>query len=80
MKTYKEWKALGMHVRKGEHHLKRNANGVPLFSQQQVDRDQPGRWAPAGSYYGASRSEMDFGDADYEGSMEEVLGGWDWYK
>ena len=38
--TWDEWKALGFHVKKGEKSMKRNIEGVALFSLEQVEKTQ----------------------------------------
>ena len=37
--TYDEWKALGFHVLKGQKSTERNAEQVPLFSLEQVEKN-----------------------------------------
>lgn len=64
-RTYDEWKHKGYQVKKGEKSRSRNASGVPIFTRQQVkSAEHPDPYA----------------GWDFEGSMEESLGGWDWYK
>lgn len=36
--TFKEWKALGYHVKKGEHGVKNEDNKV-VFTKEQVEQD-----------------------------------------
>lgn len=45
--TYEEWRLAGYFVRRGERSIGRNANGVPVFSELQVDE------------YGYSDEEME---------------------
>lgn len=63
--TFDQWKKISYHVKRGEKATRRNEEGVPLFSRKQVER---------------TVNQDPFYDYDYEGSMEEALGGWDWYK
>lgn len=63
-KGYNEWKAEGYQVRKGSRMCYRDERGVPMFSQDQVDAIED-----PGDY-----------DYEYDGSWEEMLGGYDWYK
>lgn len=40
-KTFKEWKAEGYHVMKGQKSTGRNTQGEATFSQKQVERNSP---------------------------------------
>ena len=38
-RTYKEWYALGFHVKRGQKHTGRNIDGVCTFKRSQVERN-----------------------------------------
>lgn len=62
--TYKEWKAKGFHVIKGQKATGRNKEGVATFTDKQVTIN----WVGDGADY------------EYEGSWEDMLGDPYWYK
>lgn len=64
MRTFDEWTALGYRIKRGSKAVGRNAQGVPVFSEDQV-------WDPkAKRSYGliilASDSQYDYWDVDYD--------------
>jgi hypothetical protein len=66
IKTFNEWSRAGYKINKGAKAIGRNGLGVPVFSSDQVQK--------------STQFNIDYNDPDYEGSMEEALGNWDWYK
>ena len=53
--TYEEWKNLGFHVKKGEKSTKRRINGVPLFTEEQVEKTQSNNsYTESYAYYQSS--------------------------
>lgn len=62
-KTYKEWRAAGKHVIKGQKATGRNEAGEATFTKSQVAED----YNPRDEGY------------EYEGSWEETIGDTEWY-
>lgn len=64
--TYKDWRAKGYQVMKGQKHVARSKEGECLFSEEQVDVMQIFR------SHGYRQTNDDEG-WDYEGSVEEYM-------
>lgn len=74
--TYDEWKARGFQVIRGEKSYYRGNDGKARFSPTQV-KESRRRGSSGCDYEDHGYANQDY---EYEGSWEQMLGSWDWYK